>query len=419
MTKRPAPAPAPRTVERGERRIRPLSESVLRLIWDERRISRSDIARRADLSRSTVSDVVGSLLPTGLVEECGTGPSRGGRKPIVLEFRDDAFGILGVEVGATHVAVAVTDLRGRVLAWNERDHDVRNDPSGTLRTVCELCERGLAQWGHGSEQLVGIGVALPAPVDPRHPESISVNVMPRWEGRNALVGLGAQFDVPVMFDNDANLGALAEHWWGIGRGIDDFAYIKVATGVGSGHLIQGRVYRGATGIAGEIGHLAIDPAGERCVCGLRGCLTTFVGRTALLGRMRALAGPQHPLGSPEANMRTLEDAALRGDAVARQVVGEAAEHLATAVSGLLNLMNPGMIVLGGDLARLGDLLLEPLRAHVHARTLISSVAAAEIKTSELGPRSVAVGAATMVLDAALEDSRLFPLSDVVAQKKAL
>ena len=411
--------PSRRGGDGGERRIRPLSESVLRMIWAERRISRSDIARRAELSRSTVSDVVGSLLPTGLIEEIGTGPSRGGRKPIVLEFRDDVFGIVGVEVGATHVAVAVTDLRGRVLAWNERDHAVRDDPVGTRRVVYELCDRGLAQWGHRVDRLVGIGVALPAPVDQRHPESVSVNVMPRWEGRNALADLGERYGLPVMFDNDANLGALAEHWWGVGRGIDDFAYIKVATGVGSGHLIQGRVYRGATGIAGEIGHLAIDPAGEKCVCGLRGCLTTFVGRTALLKRMRSLAGPGHPLGAPDADMRSLEDAALRGDPVAMQVVDEATEHLGTAVSGLLNLMNPGMIVLGGDLARLGDLLVERLRVHVRARTLISSVAAAEIKASDLGPRSVAVGAATMVLDAALEDSRLFPVSHAEVQKKAL
>jgi len=393
-------------------RPRPLADAVLRLIWQQQRISRAEIAQQAQLSRSTVSEVVAELLPTGLIAEVGTGESRGGRKPIILEFRDDAGAILGVEMGAAHVGVALTDLRGRVLAWHSREHPVRSDPAGTRALVSELCDACL-QSVASPPPLVGIGVAVPSPVDPARPDHLSEVVLPDWHGKLGLDVLGTRLGVPLMVDNDANLGALAEHWWGAGRGVDDFAYIKVATGVGCGYVIAGDVYRGATGVAGEIGHLAIAPQGKLCVCGLRGCLATLVGTQALIERVGELA-TEHPdssLAGRRPTIGELEAAALAGDALARRVVQETAEHLGVALAGLLNLMNPAMVVLGGDLARLGELLLEPVRETLRQRTLVSLVAAAELRTSELGPRSVAVGAATMVLKEALADCRLFPAID--------
>ncbi|MEZ4386414.1 MAG: ROK family transcriptional regulator [Candidatus Krumholzibacteriia bacterium] len=390
-------------------RPRPLADAVLRLIWQQRRISRAEIAQQAQLSRSTVSEVVGELLPTGLIAEVGVGESRGGRRPIILEFHDEAAVILGVEMGAAHVGVALTDLRGRVLAWRSREHPARTDPVGTRTLIDDFCRACLAE-GTDGRPLVGIGVAVPCPVDPSHPDRLSAVVMPDWCGKLGLDDLSDRLGAPLMVDNDANLGALAEHWWGAGRGVGDFAYIKLATGIGCGYVIDGEVYRGSTGVAGEIGHLAIAPQGKLCVCGLRGCLATLVGAQALVDRAAELL-PGHPdsaLANRPLTIANLEAAALAGDPLAYRVVTEAAEHLGIAVAGLLNLMNPAMVVLGGDLARLGELLLEPLRETVRRRTLVSLVVAAELRTSELGPRSVAVGAATMVLKEALADSRLFP-----------
>jgi predicted NBD/HSP70 family sugar kinase len=204
---------------------------------------------------------------------------------------------------------------------------------------------------------------------------------------------------------------LAERWWGAGRGIDDFAYIKLGTGIGSGHVLDGNIYRGANGVAGEVGHLVVDPHGDPCVCGLRGCLTTFAGAQALVTRARALLG-EHPDSSLAAKkdltIDAIEDAALNGDPLALRLTGEAAEHLAVAVAGMLNLLNPERVIVGGGLARLGELLLEPLREALRRRTLLRSDTAWEICTSDLGPRSVAIGAATLVLEAAFSDSRLFP-----------
>jgi glucokinase-like ROK family protein len=380
------------------------------MIWREKEISRAEIARRAELSRSTVSEIVDALLPTGLIAEVGTGPSAGGRRPIVLRFQTEAFVILGVELGASHVAVALTDLGGRVLAWEERDHPVRTDPEGTRALMVELCDLALAQSPHGKRGLVGIGVAVPSPVDPALPDRLSGLVLPAWQGNTGFEVLSQRYGAPLTMDNDANLGALAEQWWGAGRGVADFAYIKLATGIGSGHIIASEIYRGATGVAGEIGHLAIESQGEPCICGLRGCLATLVGAPALVARARALR-PEFPgsmLAHGDLTIAAIEDAALAGDALALQITREAAEYLGIALADLLNLMNPAKVILGGGLSRLGELLLEPLRESVRRHTLLSSLAASAIQVSELGPRTVSIGAATLVLRSALADSRRFP-----------
>ena len=386
-----------------------LSDSVLRLIWREQEISRAEIARRTGLARSTVSELVADLVQSGLVIEVGPGPSRGGRRPIVLRFEDTARLILGVEMGAAHVAVALTDLRGRVLAWRERPHQVRNDPTGTRSLILELADACLASVRGSRKRLLGIGVAVPSPVDPRQPDRLSEIVLPAWGGQSGLAEVLARYQVPWFVDNDANLGALAEGWWGAGRGVNDFAYVKVATGVGSGHVIGGEIYRGATGVAGEIGHMAVDPLGPQCICGLRGCLATLVGAQALVERARALrtAHPESSLATTEPTIAAIEDAALTGDPLALALAHDAAQHLGVALVGMLNLMNPARVILGGGLARLGELLLEPIRETVRGRTLVSAGAAAEIRTSELGPQAVAIGAATLVLTAALADTRLF------------
>jgi predicted NBD/HSP70 family sugar kinase len=394
----------------SEARGRPLSDSVLELLWRLRQASRAELARQTGLSRSTVSEIVTGLLATKLIAEVGDGPSRGGRRPVLLAFQDDANVILGVDMGASHVSVALTDLRGQVLCWRHADHQVRMDPEGTTALISDLCQECLDEAPGAGARLMGIGVAVPCPVNPRFPDRLSEVVLPAWAGFNLPEALSHRFEVPVFIDNDANLGALAEHWWGAGRGLDDFAYVKVATGVGAGYMIRGQIYRGATGVAGEIGHMTIDPAGAPCVCGNRGCLATFVGSESLVDQTRALldSHPDSLLAGTEVSLRSIEDAAIADDPLATQVMLEAANHLGSAIAGVLNLMNPGAVILGGGLSRLGEQLVVPVREAVMRRTLLSSVAASRIEASELGPRSIALGAATLVLDRALATPSLFP-----------
>jgi len=389
---------------------RPHARGLLRLIWSERSISRAEIARRTDLSRSTVSETVSELLATGLVVETGPGQSRGGRRPIVLQFQDDAFGLVGVDIGSSHVAVALTDLRGKVLVWEERPFSVSTDPDGTRALAETLVKTCLSRWGRGPDRLVGIGVAVPSPIDLRSPEQLSEVALPAWKGKGGMGYLQERFGVPVLVDNNANLGAVAEHWWGAGQGVDDIAYVKIGTGIGSGYIVDGKLYRGATGAAGEIGHIAIDPQGAPCSCGLRGCLCTLVGAHALVIRAASLRSeyPGSTLASGDVSLTAIEDGALAGDPLAHRVVREAAGHLAIAIASMLNVLNPAVVIIGGGLARVGELLLAPLRTAVRSRSLFWSSASAQIVTSPLGPRAVALGAATLALESALQDLKRFP-----------
>jgi predicted NBD/HSP70 family sugar kinase len=175
-------------------------------------------------------------------------------------------------------------------------------------------------------------------------------------------------------------------------------------------MIDGKIYRGATGVAGEIGHISIDPTGPPCVCGNRGCLATYVGFEALVARIHSLLPefPESLLNQGEVTVSGIEEAALADDPLALKVVEESAVNLGIVIAGVLNLLNPAMVILGGGLARLNERLLIPLREAVFRRTLVTSIAASEIRTSDLGPQGIAIGAATHVLQSALQDPSLFP-----------
>ncbi|WP_164015266.1 ROK family transcriptional regulator [Pyxidicoccus trucidator] len=388
------------------------SSLLLNMIWRERQISRAEIARRTELSPSTVSAIVADLEHSGLVRSIGAGVSRGGRRPTLIGFCDDAFSIVGVELGATHVTVVLSDLRGRVRVQRHAPQAVRDDPKGTLQKVRELVQECLDAERVPRRSVVGMGVAVPSPVHPSAPGKLSPLIVPAWRDYDVQESLKAAFAMPVFVDNDANLGALSECYWGAGVGGEDLTYIKLATGIGSGFIINGDVYRGSGGTAGEIGHIAVDPAGPQCVCGLRGCLVTLIGGVALLERARELMAPRsrRPL-----TVKELVEGARAGESAARQVIDSMGHYLGIAVAGLLNLLNPAIVVLGGEISAVGDLLLDPLRASVRKRALSTSMAETRIVTSALGDRAIAVGAATLVLQAALRNRSLFPIQQHVGK----
>ncbi len=382
------------------------SALLLRLLWaDEEGSARVDLARQSGLSRATISAIVGDLLETGLVQEGAQRASRGGRPATVLRFHDGAGTLIGVELGASHISIVRTDLRCTILDSFAQDHDVQGDPVGALALLGALLDRFCAA---AEAPVLGIGLGVPSPLRRDQPGRMSANLLPRWADIDLLAWTEARCGLPVRMDNDANLGALAEHWWGAGRGIADFAYVKVATGVGAGVIIAGDIYRGAGGVAGEIGHTAIDPEGPRCRCGLKGCLEALVGTQYLLERAteRAACGKDRPRwAQPHPSLAGLIAAARAGDPAATELISTTGHWLGIAVSNLLNLVNPSRIVLGGRLTAAGDLLLTPLRAALDQRALWTSAEGAEVVISSLPQEAVALGAATLVLQDALSDPR--------------
>ena len=383
---------------------RGLDGDLLELIWRHPEgISRADIARAYHLARSTVSDVTARLLETEFVEEAGEAPSSGGRPATLLRFRDEAGLILGADLGASHVSVALIDLRGRMLDWYEEPCDVRGDPDAACAMLERFARAALRAVGSERPRLLGLGVAIASPVDPTEPTTFPPSVLPAWEGHTGLREVATRLEVPLFVDNDANAGALAELWWGAHRDVQHLTFVKIATGIGAGHIIAGRIHRGATGAAGELGHFSIDPTGARCICGNRGCVTSLVGTRALLKQATALAQerPGSFLDGGKVTLDRLIEGALEGDSLCQEVLETAAQHLGTVLAGLLNIMNPRVLVLGGGLMRAGEHVLAPIRAAVRERTLVHSAASVRIEISALGKENVALGAATHVLDHAL------------------
>ena len=384
------------------------SRLILNLLWQEREMSRAELARRTGLSRSTVSAIVSELLTTGLIAETRAGVSSGGRRPIILEFQDESAFIVGIELGATHVSCVLTDLHCNVRASWSAPAPVRDEPPVALEKMTLAVRAVLEAAGVSVYQVLGLGVAVPSPVDSNHPGELLPLVAPKWEGYNIATHLEDRFGRPVFVDNDANLGALAELWWGAGCTAGDLAFIKVATGIGAGLIVNGRIFRGNSGIAGEIGHTSIDTNGPRCVCGLDGCLTTFIGTQALLERADAelrAAGSDRPAPT---KIDDLVTAALDGDPMSVELIRYAGNTLGVGIANMLNLLNPKTVVLGGGIARAGNIVVDAVHETISGLSLPASISNTEIKTTALNEWGIALGAATLALETALETPSLFP-----------
>ncbi len=367
---------------------------VLNLVRRAGRLSRADIAKRTHLSRSTVSSIIVDLLEANLVREVGAGRSRGGRRPILLEFNGQAGYIVGVDLGATHILALVTDLEARPVARLEEPFTIEEGPEVGLERVVRLIGQALEQAGLRMEQVFGVGIGIPGPLDFATGKPIFPPIMPGWHDTPIRERLRERLGKPVHLDNDANLGAIGEYWWGAGRGARNVAFIKVGTGIGCGLILEGKIYRGEIGSAGEIGHTVIDEDGPPCRCGSSGCLEALAARPAILQAAR-----QSGKFARKDNISILDliEAAYQGDPTARLLFAQAGRRIGTALIGLVNLLNPGVIIIGGGVARAGPLLLDPLCETVRRRALGVAAPRTRIVASQLGAEAIAIGAVTVVL----------------------
>jgi predicted NBD/HSP70 family sugar kinase len=233
-------------------------------------------------------------------------------------------------------------------------------------------------------------------------------VLPDWDGIDVIGTLQPALPLPISVENDANAGAIAERWWGRGSEYDNMVYIKLGTGVGSGLITGGVIYRGSGGTAGEIGHIPIDLDGPLCRCGKRGCLESFIGGPALVRRVAQLQQESAPKATPIKldTIQAIIEAAHAGDVQCREVLAQAGQYLGVGIANLLNLFNPGLIVLGGDLAAAGDFFLKAVRSTVRERAMPKAAQEAEICFSDVGDDAVGIGAATVALEHAFKPANL-------------
>ena len=374
-------------------------------------VSRAELSRRMGMSRSAISSIVVHLLDLGLVLEQGPGFSSAGRKPTLLSLCSEAVYVWGVDIGARHLGVGLFDLRGHPLEQKSISHDVRQGPRATYAALEGLLE-GL-HFGALAQRSAGIGVSVAGPVDFRTGRIIDPPNMAGWDGENVVLALEERFGLRVRADNDANLGALAESR-GTGSS-HSLIYLKCATGIGAGLLLEGRIYRGVMGGAGELGHISINADGPVGRSGNPGSLESYSAGYALLERMRSHLPHLPSTLYQDSSLEDLVHAARQGDPLAVRLVREAGDSLGIALTTLLNLFNPAEVVIGGELAAAGPLLLEAITEVVHSRTLRINRDHTAFRLSTLGANASLLGAAQLALHDLYSPAGLDTLYRIVEQ----
>lgn len=364
-------------------------ERVVRAVRMAGSLTQAEIARSTGLSAATVSNIVRELKDGGTVDVTPT--SSGGRRARSVSLSGDAGIVVGVDFGHTHLHVAIGNLAHRVLAEEAEPLDVDASAAQGLDRAETLVKRLIVTAGISPEKIVGVGLGVPGPIDVESGVLGSTAILPGWAGTNPRDDLAARLGVPVYVDNDANLGALGELVWGSGRGAADLAYIKVASGVGAGLVINGQIYRGPGGTAGEIGHITLDESGPVCRCGNRGCLETFTAARYVLPLLHSAHGT-------DLTVARMVQLAREGDPGCRRVIADVGRHIGSGVANLCNLLNPRRVVLGGDLAESGELILGPIRESVSRYAIPSAARQLEVVPGALGGRAEVLGAIALVLN---------------------
>ncbi|NSC24447.1 ROK family transcriptional regulator [Streptomyces albus subsp. chlorinus] len=379
-------------------------ERVVRAVRMAGSLTQAEIARTTGLSAATVSNIVRELKEAGTVEVTPT--SSGGRRARAVSLSAEAGIVVGVDFGHSHLRVAVGNLAHTVLAEDAEPIDVDASADQGFDRAERLVRRLVAESGISPGKVIGIGLGVPGPIDIETGVLGSTAILPGWAGTNPRDELAARLGVPVYVDNDANLGALGEQVWGAGRGARDLAYIKVASGVGAGLVINGQIYRGPGGTAGEIGHITLDESGPVCRCGNRGCLETFTAARYVLPLLHSSHGT-------DLTMARVVRLAAGGDPGCRRVIADIGRHIGSGVASLCNLLNPSRVVLGGDLAEAGDLVLDPVRDSVARYAIPSAARRLTVLPGELDSRAEVLGALALVLDE-MGDSSLVDATSTAA-----
>jgi len=364
---------------------------VLEVVRERGQVSRADISRQTGLARSTVSSLVGELQRDGLVVERETAvTAQGGRPPVMLALDPGAGAVVGLHFdhGALHVAVA--DLDHTILAERTAELDVDHHADEGLQAAAALVDEVLTEAGVERDRVLGAGAGIAGPIDAATGTVGNSTILPGWVGIDVAGELERRLGLPVHVDNDANLGALAESLLGAGRDASEIVYLMLSSGIGAGLILGGRLYRGAGGTAGEIGHVLVDEQGPMCRCGNRGCLETYAGAGALLDLLRRSHGE-------DLTVERMIALARDGDLACRRVLADAGRTVGIAVAALCNQFNPELVVAGGNLAAAGDLLLDPMREALRRYAIPAAAGDARIVRGALGDRAELLGALVLVV----------------------
>lgn len=375
--------------------------AICKIIRDEGPISRAELGRRTGLSKSTISLHVERLLNLGLVAE-ETVPSG---KRTRLVFNSEAGYVVAIDLGVTSVDIALCDLGGTIIHHEERSILVSEGPEKVLAEITSVIDAILMEHEVETNRLYGIGMGIPAPVEFSTGYPINPPIMPGWHKYPLRQILGERYQCLVYIDNDVNMMAVGEMQYGVGRGIENQIFVKVGTGIGAGIILSGMLYRGAKGCAGDIGHISLKNSDELCPCGNKGCLEMVASGRALarLGTNLALEGESHALRKildegREITAKDIGDLASQGDLLCVSLIRMSGEAIGEVLAGLINFVNPSLVVLGGGVAGLGGRWLTTIKEVIYRKSTPLATRGLDIRFSELKSKAGVIGAAALVVD---------------------
>lgn len=372
----------PTDTRRGYNRKR-----ILRALRDGAASNRGELTQVTGLARTTVTSIVAELLRDGAVIErsAESAVRRTGRPAAVLALAPSTNLVVGIDFGHGHCAVGIADSGATLITEMSTEIETGASADRALAHAAECVQRLLADIGPRSADVVQAVIGIPAPVDLRTGAVGSSNILPGWVDRRPAADLQAMLGLPVLLDNDANLGALAEVTYGAAQGLSDVIYVKVSTGIGAGLILGGKVFRGSAGLAGEIGHVPIAVDGAVCRCGNRGCLETVVSVRHVFALL------QHAHDEP-VDMDKLVALIGARDPGAARVLDDTGRTIGRVLADMCNTLNPDGLVLGGELARVGEPLLVGVRTSLERYAQPGIVRSLKVMTGSLGDRAQLLGA---------------------------
>jgi predicted NBD/HSP70 family sugar kinase len=374
---------------------------VLKLIYARGQISRAGLAQELDLAPSYVSHMVRELLTSGSVCERGVAPSSGGRRGKLLQINPELGHLIGVDIGTVNCRIAVTDFLGNILAFKRFRSQPQEGPEPLLRTI----HHEIQCYRREFPRIMAVGLAQSGVIERVTGTLLFWPKVPGWHDVPLKAILEREHGLPTIVEDAARTMAVAEQAFGQGKGLANFVHVMVGTGIGSTIFFDGGLYIGCSGLAGELGHTTIDENGELCSCGNRGCLEVYSSGWAIISRVRSAlahgvtsilskAVGEHP---EDLSVEAIVSAAKSGDRLSQTVLSEAGAHLGTALAGLVNLLNPEKIILGGAVPQAaGEMLLSPLLYFLRGRAFQRSVSAADVVISQLDDKASALGAVVML-----------------------
>ncbi|AWT47095.1 ROK family transcriptional regulator [Streptomyces actuosus] len=386
--------------------------AVLDVIRAAGTISRVRLIEATGFTGATISTVVRRLIDDGLVTEVGRSESTGGKPRTLLALNESARYAVGVHLDHSGITYALTDLGGSVVARMSRAGAGTDNPPVVVARMADEVDKLIQGVGISRDLVLGLGLVSPGPLTPASGMRLTPPTMRHWEDFPLDQALAEATGLPVVLENDATAAALGEHWSGVVRGTPSFAAVYMGTGIGAGLMIDGVVYRGRSGNAGEIGHMCLDADGPDCWCGARGCTEALAGPAAVVTQARADArvsraagltqGPGGQRPSVASDFAAVARAARLGDRGARELLEKSARWLALATRALANIMDLDTLVLTGPaLAVAGSVYLPVVQEELDRTFFARAAHPVTARLSDSAATAPAIGAATMVLRAEL------------------